>query len=313
MDENSTIQINHVNVSTHKGTIKQPVDSVTLDSRGIQGDAHAGAWHRQVSLIAQKSLEVFYQQTGRRIHPGEFAENLTIEGMDLTRVNLLDRFVKAEVILEVTQLGKKCHGDDCAIFREVGKCAMPEEGVFTRVIQGGQLFPGDKLEYRPKSYRVMVITLSDRAAAGHYPDKSGPKIGQKVERHLTGLFPHVSVERMVISDDQGRLLNALQQAKKQAYDVVFTTGSTGIGSRDIGPETTRLLMDKEIPGIMEMVRMKYGRDKPAALLSRSVAGVMDHTLVYALPGSSRAVGEYLEVILPTLHHSLMMVHDLDVH
>ena len=307
------ITITHVNISREKGTIKEPVEKATIDPWGIQGDAHAGAWHRQVSLISQKSLDRFYHKAGRTIQPGEFAENLTIEGMDLTGVNLLDRFVNKHLVLEVTQLGKKCHGEGCAIYREIGKCAMPEEGIFTRVRNGGTIQPGDTLEYQPKTYRGLVITLSDRASSGQYPDKSGKKIEQHLHTYLEDHFPRHEVKREVIPDDQGRLINLLQQAREEAYDVVITTGSTGIGSRDVAPETVNILLDKEIPGIMEMIRMKYGGGNPRALLSRSLAGVMKQTLVYTLPGSSKAVDEYLEVILPTLKHSIFMVHDLDAH
>jgi len=311
--EEQRLKITHVNLSREKGTIKQPVNEVVVDGWGIQGDAHAGPWHRQVSLIDRDSLDRFYHKTGRKVQPGEFAENLTVEGMDPGHVKLLDRFAHKEMILEVTQIGKKCHGDDCAIFREVGKCAMPEEGIFTRVLRGGFVRPGEALTYQPKTWKGLVITLSDRAHAGQYPDKSGKKIEEGLREFMSQHFPSPKVSRHVLPDEQHQLINALSKARSAGYDVVFTTGGTGIGSRDIAPETIRVLMDKEIPGIMEMVRMKYGRDNPNALLSRSIAATMGRTLVYALPGSSKAVAEYLDVILPTLKHSIWMVHDLDAH
>jgi len=307
------LKVTHINISREKGTIKKPVNGAVVDQWGIRGDAHAGPWHRQVSMIAHGSLDRFHYKTGRKVQPGEFAENLTVEGMELSRVKRLDRFVHKEMILEVTQIGKKCHGDNCAIFREVGKCAMPEEGVFTRVITGGSLRPGDFLSYQSKSWKALVITLSDRAHAGLYPDKSGKKIEEGLRKFMNQLFPSPEVYRQVLPDEQHQLVNALNKARSEGYDVVFTTGGTGIGSRDIAPETIRVMMDKEIPGIMEMVRMKYGRDNPNALLSRSIAATMGRTLVYALPGSSKAVDEYLDVILPTLKHSIWMVHDLDAH
>ena len=311
--EEKTITIESVNISEEKGTVKKPVDQAIVDEWGLEGDAHAGPWHRQVSMISVKSLENFYAQTGRKISPGEFAENLTIKGMDLTRVHLLDRFIGDSVELEVTQIGKKCHGNDCAIFREVGKCAMPEEGIFTRVVEGGKIKVGDRMTYRPKVYKGLVITMSDRASSGQYPDKSGEKIESRLREFLQDHFIHFRVERKVIPDEQHELINLLQDSRSQEYDVVVTTGGTGLGSRDITPETVGMLLDKEIPGIMEMIRMQFGQNNPNALLSRSLAGVMNKTLVYTLPGSSRAVDEYLEVILPTLKHSIYMVNNLDVH
>jgi len=311
--EEQRLKITHINISREKGTVKKPVREAEVDGWGIRGDAHAGPWHRQVSLIAQGSLDRFYHKTGRKVQPGEFAENITVEGMDLTHVKPLDRFVNKQMILEVTQIGKKCHGDDCAIFREVGKCAMPEEGIFTRVIRGGSVRPGDTLSYQPKTWKGLVITLSDRAYAGRYPDKSGKKVEEGLREFMNRHFPHPEVTRQVLPDEQSQLINALNKARAEGCDVVFTTGGTGIGSRDITPETIRVLMDKEIPGIMERVRMKYGQDNPNALVSRSIAATMGRTLIYALPGSSKAVGEYLDVILPTLKHSVWMVHDLDAH
>jgi molybdenum cofactor synthesis domain-containing protein len=312
MEEN-TLTIRSVNISTEKGTIKEPAGQVSIDKFGIRGDAHAGPWHRQVSLMSVKSLENFYERTGRKIKPGEFAENLTIEGMDLTQVHLLDRFVGASVVLEVTQIGKKCHGDNCAIYREVGKCAMPEEGIFTRVIETGALKVNDTMTFQPKTHKCLVITMSDRASSGEYPDKSGEKVEARLREFLGNHFARWEVERRVIPDEQHELINLLQTARFREYDLVMTTGGTGIGSRDIAPETVNILLDKEIPGIMEMVRMETGKNNPNALLSRSIAGIMKRTLVYTLPGSSKAVDEYLEIILPTLKHSIYMVNDLDVH
>ncbi|MBW1873271.1 MAG: MOSC domain-containing protein, partial [Deltaproteobacteria bacterium] len=114
-----------VNISKEKGTIKQPVDSIDLDLDGIVSDAHAGPWHRQVSLLSQESIQHFSEEIGRKIEPGEFAENITMQGIDLSQASLLDRFRIGPVELQLTQIGKKCHGDACAIFREVGKCVMP--------------------------------------------------------------------------------------------------------------------------------------------------------------------------------------------
>lgn len=311
--EETTLTIRSVNISTEKGTIKEPAGQVSIDKFGIRGDAHAGPWHRQVSLMSVKSLENFYERTGRKIKPGEFAENLTIEGMDLTQVHLLDRFVGASVVLEVTQIGKKCHGDNCAIYREVGKCAMPEEGIFTRVIETGALKVNDTMTFQPKTHKCLVITMSDRASSGEYPDKSGEKVEYRLREFLGNHFARWEVERRVIPDEQHELINLLQTARSREYDLVMTTGGTGIGSRDIAPETVNILLDKEIPGIMEMIRMETGKNNPNALLSRSIAGIMKRTLVYTLPGSSKAVDEYLEIILPTLKHSIYMVNDLDVH
>ena len=110
-----------VNVSAEKGTVKHPVQEILVTERGVDGDAHAGPWHRQVSILSQESIERFSENTGRKVQPGEFAENITVSGIETSDVGLMDKFRIGPVELEVAQIGKKCHGTDCAIFREVGE------------------------------------------------------------------------------------------------------------------------------------------------------------------------------------------------
>ncbi|MFC1499318.1 MOSC domain-containing protein, partial [Verrucomicrobiota bacterium] len=137
-----------VNISEEKGTSKHSVPEIVMDERGVKDDAHAGAWHRQVSLLSAEIVKDFESEMGRSIKPGEFAENLMTTGLDLRTVSILDRLIIGQVELEVTQIGKECHGDNCAIFREAGKCVMPKEGIFCRVIKGGAVKPGDNMSLR---------------------------------------------------------------------------------------------------------------------------------------------------------------------
>ena len=307
------IKIVSVNISEEKGTIKKPVDQILLTNTGVQGDAHAGHWNRQVSLLGTESIAKFEAEANRKVLPGEFAENVTTSGMDLWTAHPLDRFTAGEVILEVTQIGKECHGANCSIFKETGTCVMPREGIFCRVLNPGILQAGMSLEYHPKIYRVMVITLSDRASAGEYEDKSGPRIKELIEAHFNSCNLQSAIFTFLIPDDPGMLKELLQQAKEEHTDLVITTGGTGIGARDFTPDVVKPMLDKEIPGIMEMIRMKYGTEKPGALLSRSVAGVMGKSLVFALPGSVRAVNEYMAEITKSLNHAMNMLHGLDRH
>ena len=309
----NNIIVRSVNISEEKGTIKIPVDSGLITTEGIKGDAHSGPWHRQISLLAVESLHNFKEKAGREIEFGEFAENLTLEGINLTQVGLLDRFSGNHFEIEVTQIGKKCHGDGCAIFQEVGKCAMPKEGLFCRVIQTGEVKPGDHITYKPRTFKALLVTLSDRASRGDYKDKSGSLIKEQLDAYLEKSFNRYQIEQVVIPDEQSELTNLVRKAKGNNFDLLITTGGTGIGSRDITPDTLQSFIDKPLPGIMEMIRVKYGWDNPNALLSRSIAGVSGKMLVYALPGSTKAVKEYLEVIIPTLRHSYYMVNDLDIH
>ncbi|WP_159518207.1 MOSC domain-containing protein [Sunxiuqinia indica] len=310
---NQVIRVLSVNISEKKGTIKKPANSIQLTDIGVVGDAHSGKWHRQVSLLAKESIDKFEKEAGRKINHGEFAENITTEGLLLHQTKPLDRFVNENLELEVTQIGKKCHGDNCSIFREVGNCVMPKEGIFARVVRHGILKPEETLNYHPRVIKIKIITLSDRASRGEYQDKSGPQIKNLTQTYLNKINRPVEFQHVLIPDDESQLLAELQNGVKQQADVIFTTGGTGIGPRDITPEIVKPFLDKEIPGIMELIRVKYGMEKPAVLLSRGVAGVKNQTLIYSFPGSVKAVTEYCSEILPTLEHSLYMIYGIDSH
>jgi molybdopterin adenylyltransferase len=307
------IDILSVNVSAEKGTIKKQVSEIHLNDEGVAGDAHAGKWHRQVSLLAAESIEKFSKLAGREIAWGEFAENITTRGMLLYEASPLDRFYCGDLELEVTQIGKKCHGEQCAIYREVGNCVMPKEGIFCRVLSPGDLQAGNRLEYIPKVYSARVITLSDRAWAGEYDDRSGPRLTELLKVYFEQGKNLYEIENTIIPDDAQALGALLLDAVEQGADFIFTTGGTGIGPRDITPEVVKSMVEKEIPGIMEMIRMKYGAEKPNALLSRGIAGTAGKTLVFTLPGSVKAVNEYMEEILKSLRHMVFMLHGLDMH
>ncbi len=130
--------------SPEKGTQKQNVGSALLvEDWGIQGDAHAGKWHRQVSLLSYDRVEEF-RTRGAQVEPGAFGENLLVEGFDFKSLPVGTRFGCNGAVLELTQIGKQCHAH-CQIYRQVGDCIMPREGVFTRVLRGGVVRVGDEL------------------------------------------------------------------------------------------------------------------------------------------------------------------------
>ncbi len=310
---NKKVAVLSVNISEKKGTVKKPVDSIELNAKGVANDAHAGNWHRQVSLLAKESVDKFSIQAKRKIDFGEFAENITTEGILLHHTAPLDRFLFGDLELEVTQIGKKCHGDNCSIFREIGNCVMPKEGIFCRVIKDGNLKAGDVLIYHPRIIKAMIITLSDRASRGEYADKSGPLLEKLAEDFFKSKNRHYHIDKMIIPDQEEDLSKLLKKAQKDNYDAVFTTGGTGIGPRDITPDVVKKHLTKEIPGIMELIRVKYGMEKPNALVSRGIAGVMNKTLVYTMPGSPKAVNEYCSEIFKTVEHSLYMLNELDLH
>jgi MOSC domain-containing protein YiiM len=139
-----TGKIRAVCISSQKGERKTPVPSVELrPDHGIIGDAHAGDWHRQVSLLAQESINKMLQ-LGLDVSAGDFAENLTTEGINLLALAIGDTIQVGETLLEITQIGKECH-TRCAIFYQAGDCVMPKEGIFAKVLKGGNIAPGDDI------------------------------------------------------------------------------------------------------------------------------------------------------------------------
>lgn len=312
------LTIRSVNISTKTGTVKTSVPSITLDASGVQTDAHAGPWHRQVSLLGEEAYRIM-QLDPQEFPFGSFAENITTTGTpaagvpDLKHCSIGDRFRCKEVLLEVTQIGKQCHGPGCPIHIKTGHCVMPKEGIFTRVLSGGVLQPGDVLTYEPKTYQSHIITLSNRAHAGIYEDRSGPELERLVAAFCQEQRWPVTVTRTVLPDNPKRLNDLLKESIKNETDIVFTTGGTGPGPSDITPSIVKPLLDREIPGLMEYIRITYGKENPKALLSHSLAGVAGRTLIFTLPGSVRAVSEYFTEISRSLKHMIYMVMGLDFH
>ncbi len=164
----------------------------------------------------------------------------------------------------------------------------------------------------PEIFKVLVITVSDRAAKGEYKDLSGPEAEKILEDYFREIGWPVEIVVTVIPDDKPELRYLLNEYSRY-YNIIITTGGTGIGPRDITVDVVKGLLDKEIPGIMDMIRLKYGMKIPNALLSRSVAGIMGNSIIYTLPGSVKAVREYMSEITKTLQHTIQMQYGVDVH
>jgi len=149
IENNLTPTIVSLNISISKGTTKKPVDEIIVTEQGMAADGHAGDWHRQISLLAKESIDRM-NSSNDQFRPGDFAENITTVNIDLVSLALGTRLLAGdEVELEVTQIGKKCHGSGCAIYRQAGDCIMPKEGIFARVVRPGTLRTG--MEIRIKS------------------------------------------------------------------------------------------------------------------------------------------------------------------
>lgn len=139
-------RVTSVNISERKGEQKHPVPEICLKlCHGIVGDAHAGDWHRQISLLAEESVDTMRSRSPFPLNAGVFAENINTRGLDLKALPVGSRLRIGETEVEITQIGKECH-QDCAIKRAVGRCVMPTEGIFAVVVREGTVRPGDEIE-----------------------------------------------------------------------------------------------------------------------------------------------------------------------
>ncbi len=135
-----------INISKQRETIKTPVSSGKFCvNYGIEGDAHAGNWHRQVSLLAQESIDKMIVLGGEGLDSGKFAENIIAQGISLHTLPVGTHVLIGPCLVEVTQIGKKCH-QHCEIFKKIGTCIMPQEGIFVKVLSEGQVCPGDIIQ-----------------------------------------------------------------------------------------------------------------------------------------------------------------------
>lgn len=164
-----------------------------------------------------------------------------------------------------------------------------------------------------KPLQIHIITMSDRAHKGEYHDKGGPAIREALEAFFAVTGVGVNITNTILPDEAPPLKAALKEARDSGTHAIFTTGGTGVSPRDITPDVVLRMADTTIPGIMEVIRVKYGMENPRAALSRTIAAVMGNTLVYCIPGSPTGVNEYMEEILKTFDHLLCVLHGMAEH
>lgn len=294
-------KIRAVCISEAKGTVKKDIGSCRIiKDYGLEGDAHAGS-SRQVSLLSIEKVDRFREKTGGKVDlpAGVFGENLLVEGYDLSLCPAGAVFKCNEVVLEITQIGKKCHSG-CEISKITGECIMPSEGVFARVLEGGTISNGDDIDLIGSPYKAAVITASDRSFRGEREDMSGPEVSRIIKS-----AGYEVISGILLPDDEDGLADAMIRLCDEDHpDVIFTTGGTGFSPRDRMPEATRRIADRDVPGIAEAIRYNSLKITPNAMLSRAVSVIRGNTLIINLPGSPKAVRDCLEFILPPLKHGI---------
>lgn len=289
--------------SPARGTQKHQVPAARFTVEwGIEGDAHGGNWHRQVSLLSADKIAAFNAR-GANVQPGAFGENLVVEGFDFRALPVGTLLRCGDVLLEMTQIGKECHSH-CEIFKRMGECIMPTQGVFARVLEPGEIRVGDEMEIQPRTeprpWQAAVITLSDKGAKGERRDESGPAIAKR----LTEAGYEV-VEQLLLADEAAPLKAQLMRlADQRQLDLILTTGGTGFGPRDITPEATLAVAHRSAPGIAEAMRAASLAITPRAMLSRAASVIRGKTLIINLPGSPKACMECMDVFLDTIPHAM---------
>lgn len=297
--------------SDRKGLQKHDVNTAYFSAEwGIDGDAHAGSWHRQVSLLSADKIETFNKR-GANVIPGAFGENLVVEGFDFRALPVGTLLRCGDVLLEMTQIGKECHSH-CEIYKKMGECIMPREGVFARVIEPGSISVGDEMSIEKREghfpWQAAVITLSDKAAAGERKDESGPAIAKRLRE-----ASYEVVEEIVIPDDERVLKQQLiRLCDQRQLDLILTTGGTGCSARDITPEATLAIADKNVPGIAEAMRAESLKITRHAMISRAACVIRGKTLIINLPGSPRACMENMDVFMDTIPHAMGLLRN-EVH
>ncbi len=304
--------LKHICVSPKKGTVKQETNSATLiDDHGIQGDAHGGDWHRQISILTLKDIDMM-RGKGLDLEPGAFGENLVIDGIDFDVLAIGTELQIGDASLRITQVGKVCH-TRCHIYHTSGDCIMPRAGLFAEVVRGGDLKSGMSVdvtrEVARSSFQVAVLTVSDRCARGETIDTSGPALVAKMANEdgfniaWTGIVP----------DDEKAISKALVDLAGRKINLILTTGGTGFSARDVTPEVTRKLIEKDAPGIAELMRFESAKVTPHAWLQRGIAGIFRQSLIINLPGSKKASTENLSAIQGILPHALRHLRDESLH
>jgi molybdopterin adenylyltransferase len=282
-----TVELNGVIAAVCRGDARGGPKSVCADvhlirGAGVLGDCGAPTSHRQLAVIAEETL-------GAR-PPGTAGENLVTRALGLGGLTEGRRLrIGESAVVQVTELAART-GEGAALW-------------FARVLRDGVVTPGDAVRTDPAfdSPRFAVVTLSDRAATGTRADESGALAAML----LASMVGSGLVSRDVLPDDADLLAARLiALADDDVCDLIVTTGGTGLSPRDVTPEATTAVIDRQVPGIAEAIRMAGLAKTPHAMLSRAVCGQRGATLIVNLSGSPKAVREQLEVLRPVLAHIL---------
>lgn len=291
-----------VNMAKIRGASKRPVDEgILTPGWGLKGDAHGGDWDRQISLFPVETMALVPKAIRAAFELNTYSENLTIEGLPPEKLKIGTVLSIGTARIKILQIGKEVFEPP-----ESGRpYIVSREGRFGRVLSGGTVKAGDIVEIVEEGTppadapKIAVVTLSDKGAAGEREDVSG--------RFLTWYATRLGgqiLSAVVIPDEKPAIRDALRKGIENGADLILTTGGTGLGPRDVTPDVTLEIIDREVPGFAEAMRAESLKKTPNAMISRAVSGVAGKTLIINLPGSPKAVAECMEVIFPALRHAI---------
>ncbi len=294
-----------VNVSKVRGVPKRPVkDGILLPTWGLKGDAHGGDWDRQISLFPLETLALVPKTVRMLFEENAYSENLTIEGIPPEKLRVGTILAVGAARIRILHIGKETYEPP-----DSGRpYIVSREGRFGRVLEEGAIAVGDVVAIVEEGIppleapKVALITLSDKGARGEREDLSG----RFLLWYMTRLNANVLFQE-IIPDEKETIKERLRQGIAAGADLILTTGGTGLAPRDVTPDATLEVIDREVPGFVEAMRAESLKKTPHAMISRAVSGMAGRTLIINLPGSPKAVAECMEVIFPALSHAIEKV------
>jgi molybdopterin biosynthesis enzyme MoaB len=292
----STIKIISVNqpIDHTENTISS--DTLFLSKKGIVGSPAHDKPISQIKLMGVEDYQSSKPASGDKNSYGEYGEHITTEGLPLLSLKPLDTLFKDNVVLEITHVFGKQSDDP---------------GVYARILQGGEIKPGDTLHCLRKTYRVFVIALTSSQQSDDAMETAIEQVKQSLTRFFEAESREVELEHTIIPSVPNLLERHLLKAKEFGYDLIYTIGCEGIGPNDIVPDIVKLHTDREIPGIMEITRANLVKKHPEYILTRAVAGKMGISLFFNLPAEKNIMNDFLSETNPFLLQAIYLLNGVN--
>ena len=283
-----------LNISSEKGIPKHKVKRAFLKAHwGIVNDAHAGTKEREVSILPVEAIRRLSPEQVKGWAVGEYSENITIWGIPLESLKVGTILKIGDSVVEIMHIGKDVFHDEGRPF------IVSREGRFGNVLKDGWVKVGDRVSV-VHPLRVGILVASDKGSRGERVDRSGSVI-QEMAKLIGGRM----VFYEIVPDDEDVIYSTLKRwVDSGEVDLIFTSGGTGFSERDVTPDATKRLVQKEILGFPEVMRVMGYTVSPRAILSRAVAGISGSVMIVNLPGSVKGVRESMQLIMEPLAHGM---------